>query len=64
MVGGTAVVILEKTLALSDINVGHVNVGHVNVGHVYVISNLRAFGEDVFKVGLTRRLWPISDLMA
>ena len=59
MVGGTAVVILDKTLALSDINVGH-----VNVGHVYVISNLRAFGEDVFKVGLTRRLWPISDPMA
>lgn len=27
-------------------------------GHVYVISNLGSFGDDVFKVGLTRRLEP------
>ena len=27
-------------------------------GHVYVISNLGAFGRDVFKVGMTRRLEP------
>lgn len=27
-------------------------------GHVYVISNIGSFGEDVFKVGLTRRLEP------
>jgi hypothetical protein len=27
-------------------------------GHVYVISNLGSFGEDVFKIGLTRRLDP------
>lgn len=36
-------------------------------GHVYVISNVGAFGEGVFKVGLTRRLvpedrvWELSD---
>lgn len=28
------------------------------VGHVYVISNIGSFGEDVFKIGLTRRLDP------
>lgn len=30
------------------------------VGHVYVISNIGSFGEDVFKVGLTRRLEPLD----
>ena len=27
-------------------------------GHVYVISNIGSFGEDVYKVGMTRRLVP------
>ncbi len=27
-------------------------------GHVYVISNIGSFGDDVFKIGLTRRLEP------
>lgn len=27
-------------------------------GHVYVISNIGSFGEDVFKIGMTRRLEP------
>lgn len=27
-------------------------------GHVYVISNIGSFGEDVYKIGLTRRLDP------
>lgn len=27
-------------------------------GHVYIISNIGSFGEEVFKVGLTRRLEP------
>jgi len=36
-------------------------------GHVYVISNLGSFGEDVYKIGMTRRLdpmdrvWELSD---
>lgn len=30
------------------------------VGHVYVISNIGAFGDNVFKVGLTRRLDPLE----
>jgi len=29
-------------------------------GHVYVISNIGSFGEDVFKIGLTRRLQPLD----
>ena len=28
------------------------------MGHVYIISNLGSFGDDVFKIGLTRRLEP------
>jgi hypothetical protein len=30
------------------------------VGYVYVISNIGSFGENVFKVGLTRRLEPLD----
>jgi len=29
-------------------------------GHVYVISNLGSFGENVYKIGLTRRLEPLD----
>lgn len=29
-------------------------------GHVYVISNVGSFGEDVFKIGMTRRLEPME----
>ena len=29
-------------------------------GHVYVISNIGAFGENVYKIGMTRRLEPIQ----
>ena len=29
-------------------------------GHVYIISNVGSFGEDVFKIGMTRRLEPID----
>jgi Domain of unknown function (DUF4041)/T5orf172 domain len=32
-------------------------------GHVYIISNLGSFGEDVFKIGLTRR-WDPNDRIA
>jgi hypothetical protein len=28
------------------------------MGHVYVISNVGSFGEDIFKIGMTRRLEP------
>ncbi|EHK9054625.1 DUF4041 domain-containing protein [Vibrio vulnificus] len=29
-------------------------------GHVYVISNIGSFGEEVFKIGMTRRLEPMD----
>jgi len=29
-------------------------------GHVYVISNIGSFGEEVFKIGMTRRLEPVD----
>lgn len=35
-----------------------VNRANGKAGYVYVISNLGSFGEDVFKVGMTRRLEP------
>ena len=30
------------------------------VGHIYVISNVGSFGEDVYKIGMTRRLDPMD----
>ncbi|UHG89807.1 DUF4041 domain-containing protein [Spirosoma oryzicola] len=30
-------------------------------GHVYIISNIGSFGEDVFKIGMTRRLEPMTE---
>ena len=30
--------------------------GHATAGYVYVISNIGSFGEDVYKIGVTRRL--------
>lgn len=30
------------------------------IGYVYVISNKRSFGEDVYKIGMTRRLDPMD----
>ena len=29
-------------------------------GHVYIISNIGSFGEDVYKIGMTRRLEPLD----
>ena len=29
-------------------------------GHVYVLSNVGSFGEDIYKIGLTRRLEPLE----
>ncbi len=31
-------------------------------GHVYVISNIGSLGEDVFKIGMTRRLEPADSI--
>ena len=34
--------------------------GHATAGYVYVISNIGSFGEDVYKIGVTRRLEPLE----
>lgn len=34
--------------------------GHAAAGYVYIISNIGAFGEDVYKIGVTRRLDPME----
>lgn len=41
--------------ALSDIDYRQAN---MKAGYVYIISNIGAFGENVFKIGMTRRLDP------
>lgn len=51
---------LEKHLgdinkALADIDYRQAN---MKAGYVYIISNIGAFGENVFKIGMTRRLEP------
>ncbi len=33
---------------------------NIRAGHVYVISNIGAFGEDIVKIGMTRRLDPMD----
>lgn len=33
---------------------------HSTAGYVYIISNIGAFGENVFKIGVTRRLEPLD----
>ena len=35
-----------------------VNLQNGKAGNVYIISNLGSFGENVFKIGMTRRLYP------
>ena len=30
------------------------------VGHIYIISNIGSFGQDVYKIGMTRRLDPLD----
>ena len=33
---------------------------HFTAGHVYVLSNIGSFGENIFKIGMTRRLNPLA----
>lgn len=37
-----------------------INLQNGKAGNVYVISNIGSFGEDVFKIGMTRRLDPME----
>lgn len=53
--------ILDLQKQLSDVIVKKdeiVNLQNGKAGNVYIISNLGSFGEDVFKIGMTRRLDP------
>ena len=58
---------LEKKKAklenqLGDIDKALINIDYrqanMKAGYVYVISNIGAFGENVYKIGMTRRLEP------
>lgn len=37
-----------------------INLQNGQAGYVYIISNIGSFGEDVFKIGMTRRLDPME----
>lgn len=53
--------ILELQAQLSDVVVKKEQISNLangKAGNVYIISNLGSFGEDVFKIGMTRRLEP------
>lgn len=53
--------ILELQSQLSDVIVKKKEISNLangKAGNVYVISNLGSFGENVFKIGMTRRLDP------
>lgn len=45
----------DVQLALEDLDYREAN--H-RAGYVYIISNIGAFGEDIYKIGMTRRLEP------
>ncbi len=47
--------LIEVEKSLKDIDYREAN---KRAGYVYIISNIGAFGEDVYKIGMTRRLDP------
>lgn len=51
----------QKLLAAEEKNKRALSMAQqTKTGHVYVISNIGSFGEEVFKIGLTRRLEPLD----
>lgn len=53
--------IIELQNQLSDVTIKKeeiVKLQNGKAGHVYIISNLGSFGENIFKIGMTRRLDP------
>lgn len=53
--------ILELQGLLSDVVLKKEEISNLQngkTGNVYIISNLESFGEDIFKIGMTRRLDP------
>lgn len=53
---------IEKQLEKIDAAFGDVEYREANqrAGYVYIISNIGAFGENVYKIGMTRRLDPMD----
>lgn len=53
---------LELNIADTDKAIEDVDYREANkrAGYVYVISNIGAFGENIFKIGMTRRLEPME----
>ncbi|MBO4950808.1 MAG: DUF4041 domain-containing protein [Clostridia bacterium] len=51
---------LENQLGEIDKNLQDIDYREANAkaGYVYIISNIGAFGEDIYKIGMTRRLDP------
>lgn len=47
----------ETDKAIADVDYRQAN---IRAGYVYVISNIGAFGKDVYKIGMTRRLEPME----
>ena len=53
--------ILELQAQLSDVVIKKdeiINLQNGKAGNVYIISNLGSFGENIFKIGMTRRIDP------
>lgn len=53
--------LLELQSKLSDVTIKKdeiIKLQNGKAGHVYIISNIGSFGENVFKIGMTRRLDP------
>ncbi len=48
----------ESLNAISEKKEEITKLQHGKAGNVYIISNLGSFGDDVFKIGMTRRLDP------
>lgn len=53
---------LEGQLSELDISMAEIDYREANqkAGYVYIISNVGAFGEGVYKIGMTRRLEPMD----
>lgn len=53
---------IENGLVEIDKNLKDIDYREANVkaGYVYIISNIGAFGENVYKIGMTRRLDPLE----
>ena len=53
---------IESQLGIIDKEFKEVDYREANVraGYVYVISNIGAFGKDIYKIGMTRRLEPMD----